>query len=70
MHTHFIYLNLGLQASAPEEVPHRVQEGLHHRVLKSVTTYVSEQKCTTLQDLVERKVPREHCESVPRQECK
>jgi len=31
---------------------------------------VDEQKCTTVQDPVERKVPRENCVSVPRQECK
>jgi len=34
-----------------------------------VTSYVPEQKCTTVQDPVERQVPREDCRQVPRQEC-
>jgi len=40
-----------------------------HTEYRSVTSYVPEQKCTTVQDLVERKVPRENSVSVPRQEC-
>ena len=35
-----------------------------------VTKYESEQKCHTVQDKVERQVPRQVCNKVPRKECK
>ena len=56
--------------SVPRQECHTTYKKDCHTEYRSVTNYVPEQKCTTVQDPVERKVPRENCVSVPRQECK
>ena len=39
-------------------------------ILYQVTRYDSKQECKTVQDKVERQVPRQVCHDVPRKECK